>query len=201
MNANALLQPTTSPARTTRPSAEQHARTVWFRSAATDAARQRELLSSLYCTHRTAVTTFARRLGATGIDAEDVCADVFVIALKRLATFRGQSTPRTWLLGITRCVMSDRRRSAPQRREVLVDASPDGIADCDAEAELMTSERVAGVRAAVAALPAAQRNVVTRYHLDEAPMAQVARQAKVPLQTAYARLYAARSQLQRQLAE
>jgi RNA polymerase sigma-70 factor (ECF subfamily) len=200
MNAK-VLQPTASrssqPARA--PSAEQHARAVWFR-AATRPARQRDLLASLYAAHRTAVLAFARRLGATDVDAEDVCADVFVVALKRLDSFQGQSTPRTWLLGITRRVMSDRRRSASHRREVLVDACPDERADSDTEAQAMEAEGRAVLRLAVAALSPTQRAVVTGYHLDEAPMAAVAKRQRVPLQTAYARLYAGHAQLRAQLA-
>lgn len=198
MNAK-VLQPTVSSQPSRRPSAEQHARAVWFR-AASRPSRQREVLASLYAAHRTAVLAFARRLGATDVDVEDVCADVFVVALKRLDSFQGQSTPRTWLLGITRRVMSDRRRSAPHRREVLVDACPDERADFDTEAQVMDSERRAMLRRAVDALSPAQRAVVTGYHLDEAPMASVAKRQKVPLQTAYARLYAGHAQLRTQLA-
>jgi len=200
MNAK-VLQPTTSssiPA--PRPTAEQHARSVWFRCAATNASLQRDVLASLYAAHRNAVLAFARRLGATDNDVEDVCADVFLVALKRLASFQGQSTPRTWLLGITRRVLSDRRRGAPHRREVLVDACPEERSGHDTEAEVLELERRAMLRAAVHALPSPQRAVVTGYHLDEAPMADVARRAKVPLQTAYARLYAAHGQLRTRLA-
>ena len=198
MNAKAL-QPTPSILPVARPSAEQHARAVWFRAAARP-ARQRDVVAGLYAAHRGAVLAFARRLGATDVEAEDVCADVFEVALKRLGSFQGQSTPRTWLLGITRRVMSDRRRSATHRREVLVDACPDERAGDDTEAQAMEAERRAVLRGALDALSPVQRVVVTRYHLDETPMAAVAKAQRVPLQTAYARLYAGHAALRAQLA-
>lgn len=190
-----------SPGQRTAPSsAEQRARAVWFR-AASDPARRQELLATLYAAHRSAVLAFARRLGATrDADAEDICADVFVVALKRVSTFRGQSTPRTWLLGITLRLVADRRKSATSRREVLLGSQPDRGSVEDTESLVLEAERQAQLRRAVGELPAHQRAAVTGYHLDEAPMAAVARAAHVPLQTAYARLYAGQAQLRARLA-
>ena len=57
-----------------------------------------------------------------------------------------------------------------------------------------TEER-AYVAACVKALPAPQRQVVTDFALSENSMKETSRRARVPLQTAYARLYAGQRQL------
>lgn len=166
----------------------------WFDLAARPEQR-RHLVTRLYVEHRAAVCAFAQHLGATPADAEDVCSIVFEVAFRRLDTFRNECTPRTWLFGITRRVLSDKRRSASARREQLVESSPEHESTDTPESNLVAAEERAYVAACVKALPAPQRQVVTDFALSENSMKETARRARVPLQTAYARLYAGQRQL------
>jgi len=166
----------------------------WFPTAARPEQR-RHLVGRLFVDHQAAVISFAQRLGAQRADAEDVCSVVFEVAFRRLDTFRNECTPRTWLFAIARRVLSDRRRSATARREELVDSSPECESTDTPESRLVAVEQRAQVVACVEALPAAQRQVVVDFSLSERSMSETANRARVPLQTAYARLYAGHRQL------
>lgn len=60
--------------------------------------------------------TNLRRLGVPDSGLEDPCHDVFLVVHRRLDSFDGRSSMRTWLFGITRRVAADHRRS--QHREL-----------------------------------------------------------------------------------
>ncbi len=167
---------------------------LWIETAPRPEQR-RHLVTRLFVEHRAAVCAFAQRLGATPADAEDVCSIVFEVAFRRLDTFRNECTPRTWLFGITRRVLSDRRRSATARHEHLVESTPEHQAIDTPESSLAVAQERAYVAACVDALPEPQRQVVTDFVLCENSMKETAKRARVPLQTAYARLYAGQRQL------
>ena len=59
-----------------------------------------------------------RRLGDPA-DADDLTQEVYVRALPALASFRGESSARTWLLQITRYVCADHVRRRTRRRSLL----------------------------------------------------------------------------------
>jgi RNA polymerase sigma-70 factor (ECF subfamily) len=64
---------------------------------------------ALYAAHNAAVRTYVRRR-VDSQDADDVVADVFVIAWRRLRDVPEDSLP--WLLGVARRVMANRWRGA-----------------------------------------------------------------------------------------
>jgi RNA polymerase sigma-70 factor (ECF subfamily) len=167
---------------------------------ALQAPQRAHLVTRLYAQHAAAVIAFSRKRGGVQqADAEDVCSIVFEIAFRRLESFRGDASPRTWLLGIARRVLADRRRCAHARREASVDAVPEQAAETSLEDALIDLDLRQAVTACVRGLPAPQRETITGYVLEERSMAEVARRADVPLQTAYARLYAGQRQLSAQL--
>lgn len=67
-------------------------------------------ISSVYEAHFEYVWNNLRRLGVEPSDLEDAVHDVFVVAHRRRDEFRGTSSMRTWLFGITRRVARDHRR-------------------------------------------------------------------------------------------
>lgn len=85
--------------------------------APTSAPNWREFYES----HWSFVFSASRRLGGPAIDAEDVLQEVFIVAHRRFAEFRQESSVRTWLYGITFNVIRDQRRSWYRRRR-LADA-------------------------------------------------------------------------------
>jgi RNA polymerase sigma-70 factor (ECF subfamily) len=71
---------------------------------------------TLYAQHVNQVARWAARLGGPDLDLEDVVHEVFFIAHRRLASFRGDSSVDTWLFGITDNVVRHRRRKERWRR-------------------------------------------------------------------------------------
>jgi RNA polymerase sigma-70 factor (ECF subfamily) len=67
-----------------------------------------EHFEAVYREHGGAVLAYARRRAAPG-DAEDVVAEVFLIAWRRLEDV--PSDTRVWLLGVARRVLANKRRS------------------------------------------------------------------------------------------
>jgi RNA polymerase sigma-70 factor (ECF subfamily) len=114
--------------------------------------------------HQTAVRRAA--LAATGspADADDVAQDAFLLAYRRLKSFRGRASFKTWLLTITWNQAINRRRATMRwwRRMVdIVSLSADGrTASASLVAAGRTPEQLAGadelrraIHAAIAALP------------------------------------------------
>jgi len=191
---------TSLPAAVAPPAAppEHLARRRWY--AASSQERLNDVLAGLYREYRRPVLSSLLRLGVLPADAEDLCADVFMVALRKLPDYRGASSISTWLFGIARKLAADHRRSARVRTTVAADCLPELAAeDCPHQA-LVRRETARKVRRAVDALPAGPRGVVRGFAFGEAPMAEVARGQRVPLQTAYARLYSAHASLRLTLA-
>lgn len=170
----------------------------WFSSS--NQAWLNAVVAQLYVAHRQTVQLSLLRLGVTAADVDDVCTEVFVVALRRLPTYRGDSGISTWLLGIARKLASDYRRSARARVEVLVAQAPEQKEDLGPEHLLNSEQRARAVRVAISDLKRGPRTVVKRFAIDEASMGRVASEQRVPLQTAYARLYSAHSALRESLA-
>lgn len=53
--------------------------------------------------------------------ADDISQDVFLQVYRKISSFRGESSMRTWLLAITRNIAVNYRRTAFMRRVILVD--------------------------------------------------------------------------------
>ena len=71
-----------------------------------------DAVDRFYRDHAASVLGWVIRLGGQRLDADDVAHQVFEVALNKLPTFRGDSSVRTWLYGITRRVVANARRRA-----------------------------------------------------------------------------------------
>ena len=73
-------------------------------------------LDALYREHAPAVARWVAHLGGPGLDVDDLVHEVFLVAHRRLAEFRGAAKITTWLYRITEKVVSARRRRERVRR-------------------------------------------------------------------------------------
>lgn len=87
-----------------------------------DRARQgdREAFGELVDRHGRAVHRAAVAVLGSAVEAEDVAQDALVTAYRKLDTFRGEASFRTWLLRIAWRQAQDRRRSLRRRLARLV---------------------------------------------------------------------------------
>jgi RNA polymerase sigma-70 factor (ECF subfamily) len=178
-------------------SSAQRARRRWL-SASPD--RVREVTGALFVKYARFITARLRSLGLSPADAEELCAEVFIVAQRKLPGYEGSASLSTWLYGIARKVASDHRRCARSRHETLVGELPEAQSFDSPEDAVEAKLRVQVLRTQIDTLKPAQRSVVLKFSLREQPMEQVARDERVPLHTAYARLYAAHTALGRDLA-
>lgn len=72
-------------------------------------------LDTVYRAHAELVSRWIRRLDPTD-DPEDLLHEVFLVARRRLPTFRGDAAITTWLFAITVRVVASRRRKRKVRR-------------------------------------------------------------------------------------
>lgn len=74
---------------------------------------RRKRFELLFDQHYRAVSAYARRRVASG-DADDVVAETFLIAWRRLEEVPAETKP--WLLGVARRVVANQRRAAGRRQ-------------------------------------------------------------------------------------
>jgi RNA polymerase sigma-70 factor (ECF subfamily) len=120
--------------------------------------------------HRTAVYRATRAALSSHADAEDAAQDAFLLAYRRLSSFRGAASFKTWLLTIAWHEAINRRRSLTRiwKRQVdsrADDDSPDLMANVADSAP--TPEQAAagedlrrGIRKAIGALSPKLRDVL-----------------------------------------
>jgi RNA polymerase sigma-70 factor (ECF subfamily) len=145
-----------------------------------------------YRDHAASVLGWVIRLGGPRIDAEDTAHQVFEVALNRLPSFRGESSLRTWLYGVTRRVVANARRRSSLWAWVGLEAwmgadpgpGPEDLLHAHAQRKL--------VQQALEALPFAQREVVVLVDIEERPAGEVADMLGIPVGTVYSRVHGAR---------
>jgi RNA polymerase sigma factor (sigma-70 family) len=139
-------------------------------------------------------------------DADELAAEVFIIAFDARNRFRSDSaSARPWLYGIASHVLSRRRRAerralrAHARRAGRAAGGRDEYAEADARAD--AQRRSAAVAAAVAGLPDADRDTLLLYALSDLTYEEVAQALDVPVGTVRSRLARARSRAAAALGE
>lgn len=113
-------------------------------------------LVSSFSKHQPAVYAYFRRMGAQPADAADLAQATFLEALRGIERFRGESTVRTWLLGIARNVFRGWLRS----RRVEVELTESNHPDSDDE-----SDDIA-VRAVLDQLRTADREILVFFYAE-----------------------------------
>lgn len=152
--------------------------------------------AEIYAQHASFVLRAVRRLGVARPDVPDAGQQVFLTVHRRLDSFDGSSTVRTWLFGICRRVAADLRARAHVRREVPTDKLPERS---EPPAQHQAVERVearAVLDRFLDLLDDDKRAVFVLYELEEWTMPEVAAAVGCPLQTAYTRFRAARKTLE-----
>ncbi len=163
------------------------------------AQKQRHDLGEIYRENVDYVWRVLSHLGVKPADVGDVAHDVFLTVKRRLPSFEGRSTLRTWIYGICIRTVSDYRGRAFRRREVPHDEMPEQHFAADQPQSVEDSELRAKLLSLLAELKDEQREVFVLYEIEELSMREVAEAIGCPLQTAYSRLHAARDTLKSRL--
>jgi RNA polymerase sigma-70 factor (ECF subfamily) len=138
-----------------------------------------------------------RRLGVAEREVEDVAQDVFTVIHRRLPGFRGDSTLKTWVCGVTLRVARSHLRLARVRKLVLGEPPVEPSQAPGQHESALLAERVRMLQRALDELSHEQRRVFVLYELEELPMRDIAELLGCPEKTAYTRLQAARQNVER----
>lgn len=170
----------------------------WLRPATPAVAAAPLCFAAIYEDHLDFVWRVSRRLGVPEASLDDAVQDVFLVVHDRLASFEGRSSLRTWIYGIVRRVARDHR---PSKRERPLDEAPEAPTDAvSAHDGVERAEAKRLLHALLDTLDDDKREVFVLAELEEMPMPDVAQAVGINVNTAHARLRAARHQLEASLA-
>ncbi len=149
-------------------------------------------LDRAYKEHFAFVWRSLRRLGVPEAALDDAAQDVFIVALRRRAEFRGRSSYRTWLFGIAANVAREQRRSG--RRAAVLEPIDEALQSSQSSPleQATDAEAVRFVEAFLATLDDAKREVFILAELEQMPAPEIADAVGAKLNTVYSRLRAAR---------
>jgi RNA polymerase sigma-70 factor (ECF subfamily) len=138
--------------------------------------------------------------------AEDVFQEVFTRVYLQLHTFRGQSSPKTWIYRIAVNLCHDKLRSFSMKRiflfgKDLLEATPLLPTELDAMETALANADKQALMDAVLALPTEYREVILLYYYEEMDTREVAEALKLSEGTVRSRLHRARARLKAALTE
>lgn len=165
----------------------------------------RPTVEEIYDSHAGFVVRNLRRLGVSDAALDDAVQDVFVVVHRRLGGFEGRSSIRTWLFSILALVAKDYHR-ASRRRAARFAPAPDSAIDGPAPGDgpldaLAKTEAVLTLHRLLAELDDDKRALFVMVELEELSVAEAAETIGVNINTAHARLRAARLRFEASLAK
>ncbi|MBR0707870.1 RNA polymerase sigma-70 factor (ECF subfamily) [Bradyrhizobium huanghuaihaiense] len=155
----------------------------------------RTAMHILYCRHNVRVYRFILRIVRDATTAEDLVSQVFLDVWRTAGQFQGRSQVSTWLLSIARfkALTAMRQRRFEDIDQEDVRQIPD---DCDTpETSLDRSDTSAILRACVAKLSPAHREIINLVYYHEKSVEEVGQIIGIPQSTVKTRMFYARKQL------
>jgi len=138
-------------------------------------------------------------------DARDLCQETFLRVYRHLHQYRFESPLRGWIgqVAYTTALRHLERKRIPLVASVGDDDSAARAAevpdDFDLEAASADAELTSALHAAIDELPPLQRTILTLYHLDELPVADIAGITGVAEGTIKSHLFRSRAKLREKL--
>ncbi len=159
------------------------------------AAGGRSAMHTLYCRHHVRVYRFVLRMVRDGATAEDLTSQVFLDVWRTASQFQGRSQVSTWLLSIARFKALTALRQ--RKHEDIDQEEMQEIAD-DAETPEACLERSSTstiLRACVAKLSPAHREIINLVYYHEKSIEEAGQIIGIPQSTVKTRMFYARKQL------
>jgi len=133
-----------------------------------------DAFAELYRRHLDRIYRFVRSQVPDDSTAEDLTAQVFFKALSSAGSFRGEAAYRSWLYRIAHNVVATWGRQRARSPLVVEDPPESEDLTPSPATQAIAGEQRAMVRAKVAELPPAQREVVALRYLEEFSIEEVA---------------------------
>ena len=159
-------------------------------------------VGELYDQHHAAVRAFAKRLVGDATATEDLVHDVFVALPKAIGRYRGESSLRTFLIGIAVNHARHHVRAATRRRNALerLGREPEGMAGSP-EHDARRHELATLLTRALDQLSLDQRVAFVLCEVEERTSREAAEIVGVPEATVRTRLFHAKKRLRALLEE
>lgn len=136
-------------------------------------------LDAIYREHAADLSRWIRRLAGDEQETADLVHEVFLVAQRRFARFRGESSLRTWLYAIAVRVVGARRRKQRLRRLLWLEHGP--AADAGEPLDPATPESVVRKRQAARMVYGAldrlserDRTLIVSYELEALSVREIA---------------------------
>lgn len=159
----------------------------------------RSAFGTLYERYARYVKTIANRVLRNEADAEEVCQDVFIQAMKKLNQLKNPACFGGWIGSI-----AHRRSLNHKARKRIVLAGDSPLLECSTDKELLPAERVlateeaAYVQENVQRLRPLDRNTLIAFYFQGQTLLEMSEKFDAPVGTIKRRLHVARKRLARQ---
>ncbi|OAF15214.1 sigma-70 family RNA polymerase sigma factor [Bradyrhizobium neotropicale] len=155
----------------------------------------RTAMHILYCRHNVRVYRFILRIVRDATAAEDLVSQVFLDVWRTAGQFQGRSQVSTWLLSIARF-----KSLTAMRQRRFEDIDQEDVREIPDEADtpetsLDRSDTSAILRACVAKLSPAHREIINLVYYHEKSVEEVGAIIGIPQSTVKTRMFYARKQL------
>lgn len=165
---------------------------------ASPAATRPPPFEAVYAAHFAFVWRVLRRAGVAGAYLDDAAQETWVVVHRRLGTFEGRSSLRTWLAGVAMRVASDHRRW--RRRKDPHDPMPEeptfAAAGPSPEDALQRAQSAQLLDQLLDAIPEERRAVFFLTELEQMSAPEVSEALGIPVNTVYSRLRVARAEFE-----
>jgi RNA polymerase sigma-70 factor, ECF subfamily len=162
-------------------------------------------IESVYRDYCDAVARWATRLSGPEVETEDLVQEIFLIAHRKLGSFRHDAALATWLYRITERVVLRRRRRERMRRWLMrADARAGVDIASSAPTPLETLQRRRALELTYEALEALnenQRSAFILFEIEELSGQEIAELKGVNVSTVWVWLHRARARFLAQLAK
>jgi RNA polymerase sigma-70 factor, ECF subfamily len=146
----------------------------------------------VYEAHFDFVWRCARRLGVSPHAVDDVVQEVFLVVHRKLCEFEGRASLKSWLFGITRRVVRDQRRSARRRPSEPLEQDPRDFMARAPDEQTSLHDQARLLFALLESLDDDKREAFVLAELEQMSGPEIAEALQLNLNTAYARVRAAR---------
>lgn len=166
-------------------------------------AFERPSFEQVYAEHFDFVWRSARRLGVPAASLDDAVQDVFLVVHRKLCDFEGRSSLKTWLFAILRRVVRNHRPKRDATHDLDADDRLAPLADPSAEApdeRVARAEATRMLHALLDGLDDDKREAFVLSELEQFSVPEIAEATGVNVNTVYARVRAARRELEQALA-
>jgi RNA polymerase sigma-70 factor, ECF subfamily len=161
-------------------------------------------LATVYEAYFRYVWRCLRSLGVRDSQLEDALQDVFIVVQRRLPEFDGRAAVRTWLYAIALRVARkyrERARREPASLEAAREANPELAMSLEASGDQEhESDRLVLARRALSALDDDKREIFVLARVEQMSAPEIASVLRIPLNTVYSRLRAARLAFEAEIA-